>query len=56
MAYPLDATITMDSKADKLTVMAVRIVIGLCMGTPSSISSGGDMKKGYGRGELSCVK
>ena len=33
MAYPLVATITMDSKADKLTVMAVRIVIGLCMGT-----------------------
>jgi hypothetical protein len=56
MAYPLVATITMDSKADTLTVMAVRIVIGLCMGTPSSISSGGDMKKGYGRGELSCVK
>ena len=31
MAYPLGATITMDSKADKLTVMAVRIVICLRM-------------------------
>jgi hypothetical protein len=40
MAYPLTAPITMDSKADKLTVIAVGIVIGLCMGTPSSISSG----------------
>ena len=56
MAYPLAATITMNSKADTLTVMAVGIVIGLCMGTPSSISSGGRHEVGYGRGELSCVK
>ena len=34
MAYPLGATITMDSKADKLAVMAVGIVIRLCMGNP----------------------
>ena len=34
MAYPLTAPITMDSKADKLTVMAVRIVICLRMETP----------------------
>jgi hypothetical protein len=45
MAYPLTAPITMDSEADKLTVMAVRIVICLRMETPPSISSGGDMKK-----------
>jgi hypothetical protein len=36
MAYPLGATITMDSKADKLAVMAVGIVICLLMETPSS--------------------
>ena len=36
MAYPLGATITMDSKADKFAVMAVGIVICLLMETPSS--------------------
>ena len=41
MAYPLTAVITVSSKADKLSVvMAMGIVIRLCMGTPSSISSG----------------
>jgi hypothetical protein len=55
MAYPLTAPINMDSKADKLTVTAVRIVICLRMETPPHLLVG-DMKKGYGRGELSCVK
>ena len=35
MAYALTATITVNSKADKLSVvMAMGIVIRLCMGTP----------------------